>query len=249
MSFASALYEGVVTHSRLTPARHSFRYRVFSLLLDIDELDTLDRSQFMFARNRAAVMSFHDKDHGDGRPLREWVDDKLAAAGLSADGPLRLLCYPRLFGYVFNPLSVWFCHRRDGTLSAIIYEVHNTFGERHAYVMAARGNRALVQHGCAKAFYVSPFLSMDCAYDFRIRPPAEDVLVAINETEAGNPVLTAIFSGKKKTLSRFALLFALVRYPLMTVKVMAAIHFEALRLWLKGVPYHRHDGRDVPAKL
>jgi DUF1365 family protein len=249
MNLASALYEGWVTHSRLRPARHRFRYRVFSLLLDLDELKELDRSQFLFGHNRRAVISFHDTDHGDDRPLRDWVHEKLASAGLMADGPLRLLCYPRLFGYVFNPLSVWFCHARDGELVAVIYEVHNTFGERHAYVLPAKGNRPLLQHGCAKNFYVSPFLSMDCAYDFRIRPPGDDVLIAIRETEAGDPVLSAIFSGKMKTLNRFSMAGALLRYPLMTVKVMAAIHLEALRLWLKGVPYHRHDRANVPAKI
>ncbi|MBI3675440.1 MAG: DUF1365 domain-containing protein [Proteobacteria bacterium] len=249
MTLASSLYEGWVTHSRARPAHHRFRYRVFSLLLDIDELGLLDRSQFLFAHNRGAVMSFHDKDHGDGRPLRDWVDDRLARAGLAAGGPIRLLCYPRLFGYVFNPLSVWFCHASNGELAAIIYEVHNTFGERHAYAMPAKGNRALVQHGCAKDFYVSPFLSMDCTYDFRIRPPGDDVRIAIRETESGAPVLTAIFSGKKKALTRFALASALLRYPLMTLKVVAAIHFEALRLWLKGVPHHGHDEASAPAKI
>jgi uncharacterized protein len=213
----SAIYEGLVTHTRVTPARHSFRYRVFSLLLDLDELDGLSARSRLFARNRAALLSFHDKDHGDGRPLRQWVDAQLATANITADGPVQVLCYPRLFGYVFNPLSVWFCHARDGTLAATIYEVHNTHGER-----------------------LSPFLSFDCRYGFRIRPPGEDVLVSIQETEAGAPVLHAAFSGKRKPFTDRALASAFLRHPLMTVKIVAAIHFEAVRLWLKRVPTHAH---------
>lgn len=234
----SAIYEGAVTHTRIFPVRHAFRYRVFALLLDLDELDALKPS-WLFARNRAALASFHDRDHGDarpdGRPLRAWVQAKLRDANIEADGAIRVLCYPRLFGYVFNPLSVWFCHSRDGALAATIYEVHNTFGERHAYVLAAGPGQE-----CDKAFYVSPFLSLDCRYSFDIRPPGEDVLVAIRQSEAGQPVLNAAFSGRRKPFTGAALASALIRHPLMTLKVMAAIHFEAFRLWLKRVPAHAH---------
>lgn len=234
----SAIYEGLVTHTRVTPARHSFRYRVFSLLLDLDELDALSAASRLFARNRAALLSFHDKDHGDGRPLHEWVNAQLATVNITADGPVQVLCYPRLFGYVFNPLSVWFCHRADGTLAATIYEVHNTHGERHCYVLPVSGST--VEQECGKDFYVSPFLSFDCRYGFRIRPPGEDVLVSIQETDAGAPVLHAAFSGKRKPFTDAALASAFLRHPLMTVKIMAAIHFEAVRLWLKRVPTHAH---------
>lgn len=234
----SAIYEGLVTHTRVTPARHSFRYRVFSLLLDLDELDGLSARSRLFARNRAALLSFHDKDHGDGRPLREWVNAQLATANITADGPVQVLCYPRLFGYVFNPLSVWFCHAKDGTLTATIYEVHNTHGERHCYVLPVSGDT--VEQECGKDFYVSPFLSFDCHYGFRVRPPGEDVLVSIQETEAGAPVLHAAFSGKRKPFTDAALASAFLRHPLMTVKIVAAIHFEAIRLWLKRVPTHAH---------
>jgi hypothetical protein len=230
----SAIYEGAVTHARVSPVRHAFRYRVFALLLDLDELDALKPSR-LFARNRAALASFHDRDHGDGRPLRAWVDAKLGEAGLEAGGAIRVLCYPRLFGYVFNPLSVWYCHAKDGALAATIYEVHNTFGERHAYVLPAGPSQE-----CDKAFYVSPFLSLDCRYSFDVRPPGADILVAIRETEAGQAVLTAAFSGRRKPFTATALASALLRHPLMTFKVMAAIHFQAFRLWLKRVPAHAH---------
>jgi uncharacterized protein len=237
---ASAIYNGFVTHTRISPARHSFRYRVFCLLLDLDEIDHFASRSWFFAHNRRGAISFHDKDHGDGRALRAWLGATLKTAGIEADGPLRVLCYPRLFGFVFNPLSVWFCHRRDGALAAIVYEVHNTYGERHAYVLPASGNGGAVNHGCPKDFYVSPFLSMDCDYAFRIEPPDESVLIAIRESEHGNPVLNAAFSGTRQPLTDGNLALALLRHPLMTLKIVGAIHFEALRLWLKRVPYHAH---------
>jgi len=237
---ASAIYCGFVTHSRISPKRHAFCYRVFSVLLDLDEIDSLAKRSRLFARNATAVFSFHAKDHGDGRPLREWVAAKLADANIKADGPVRVLCYPRLWGYVFNPLSVWFCYRKDGALAATIYEVHNTFGERHSYVLPALTNGETLEQQCAKEMYVSPFLSMDCRYTFRIEPPGERVQVAICESESGAPVLNAAFSGTRRPLNDKTLALALLRNPLMTLKVVAAIHFEALRLWLKGVPHHAH---------
>lgn len=240
MNTASAIYTGTVTHTRISPKRHSFRYRVFSLLLDIDEIGTLASRSRIFSHNRRGIMSFHDKDHGDGRPLRGWLSATLGNAGIDADGPIRVLCYPRLFGFVFNPLSVWFCHNRDRELAAIVYEVHNTYRERHAYVLPARGHNGVVDHGCAKSFYVSPFLSMDCNYAFRIEPPGENVLVAIRESEHGKPVLNASFSGNHRPLTDRALVSSLLCHPLMTLKVFGAIHFEAIRLWFKRVPYHAH---------
>jgi DUF1365 family protein len=209
---------------------------VFSLLLDLDDVEALGRRLWLF---RLGLVRFAARDHGDGGELRTWLDTLLTREGIVADGAKRVLCYPRLFGYVFNPLSVWFCHARDGRLAAIVYEVHNTYGERHAYVLRA-DDAVPVQQEVEKAFYVSPFLSMDCAYRFTIRPPREDVLVAINETEAGKPVLTATFSGKRRPLNDRTLLLMLLRHPLMTVKVIAAIHIEAVRLMWKGVARHAH---------
>jgi DUF1365 family protein len=234
----SAIYEGWVMHRRLTPRHHRFKYRVFSLLLDLEELPGLGLR--FFKHNRGGLLSFHDRDHGDGRPLRVWLDDLLAREGITADGARRVLCYPRILGYVFNPLSVWFCHARDGALKAVIYEVHNTYDERHAYVLPVGDDDRLVRHGCAKAFYVSPFLSPDCRYQFRIRPPGADVAVAINEDEAGRPILNASFAGERRALTDGMLAKMLLRYPLMTVKVVVAIHYEAVRLMLKGVRRHRH---------
>jgi DUF1365 family protein len=242
----SAIYEGWVMHRRLTPRHHRFKYRVFSLLLDLDELPGLGLR--FFKHNRGGLFSFHDRDHGDGHDLRAWLDGLLAREGIAADGARRVLCYPRILGYVFNPLSVWFCHAKDGALKAVVYEVHNTYDERHAYVLAVGDDETLVRHGCAKAFYVSPFLSRDCRYQFRIRPPGEDVAVAINEEEAGRPILNASFAGERRTLTDGMLLKMLLRYPLMTVKVVAAIHYEAVRLMLKGVKRHAHTKAVVPAE-
>ena len=233
----SAIYQGWVMHRRLRPKVHAFRYRVFSLLLDLDEGPRLGLK--LFGWNRPAVFSFHDKDHGDGRDLRAWLDDLLARQGIIADGAKQVLCYPRILGFVFNPLSVWFCHAKDGALKAVIYEVHNTYDERHAYVLPVTDSD-LVRHGCAKAFYVSPFLSPDCRYQFRVTPPGDRVAIAIQEDEVGAPILHASFAGAHRALSDGALMKMLFAYPLMTLKVVVEIHFEAVRLMLKGVKRHPH---------
>ena len=242
----SALYEGWVMHRRVRPRYHRFKYRVFAMLLDLDELPGLDKRLSLFSWNRRGLLSFHDRDHGDGRDLKLWLDDLLARAGISADGTRQVLCYPRILGYVFNPLSVWFCRDAAGALKAVVYEVHNTYGERHAYVLPVE-DETLVRNGCAKAFYVSPFLSRDCSYRFRIRPPGSDVAIAIHQDEAGLPVLNASFAGARRALSDGALLRMLFAYPLMTVKVVLAIHFEAVRLMLKGIRRHPHAPKALVA--
>jgi len=230
-------------HRRLRPRHHRFQYRVFAMLLELDEISRLNLS--LFKHNAFGLFSFHDKDHGpsdskEPRDLNVWLDDLLAQHGIVANGPRRVLCYPRILGYVFNPVSVWFCDDEMGRLKAIIYEVHNTYDERHAYVLPVGEDQDLVRHGCSKNFYVSPFLSRDCRYDFRIRPPDEHVAVVIQEEEAGDPILSASFAGERRALTDGALARMLLRYPLMTLKVVAAIHFEAVRLMLKGVRRHPH---------
>ncbi len=224
-------------HRRLRPKVHAFRYRVFSLLLDLEEGPRLGLA--LLGWNRAGLFSFRERDHGDGRDLKVWLDELLARHGIVADGAKRVLCYPRILGFVFNPLSVWFCHGRDGALKAVVYEVHNTYDERHAYVLPVRED-GLVKHGCEKLFYVSPFLSHDCRYNFRVTPPGDRVAVAIQEEEAGAPILHASFAGARKPLTDGALLKMLFAYPLMTIKVVVAIHYEAVRLMLKGVKRHPH---------
>ncbi len=238
-AWASGLYGGVVTHRRFTPRAHFLRYRLFMLLLDLDELDALSNDLRLFAHNRISLLSLHDADHGDGSgPLRPQVEAQLKAAGLPSDGPIRLLCLPRVLGYVFNPLSIYFCHRRDGALAAILYEVSNTFGDRHGYLIPVEGDGP-VRQACDKALYVSPFLAMDLAYDFKVVPPGEDIGVNIDVSRKRQRVLNAAFAGKRRDLTDTAILRAWLAHPLLTLKVIVGIHWEALKLWLKGATFHR----------
>lgn len=235
----SALYSGAVTHRRLKPRRHFLRYRVMQGLFDLDELPVLDRRLRMFGHNRAAPFSFHDRDHGDGSgSLRTWAERQLGAAGLPGPwGEIRILCMPRLMGYVFNPLSVYFCHDAAGQLRGMIYEVNNTFGGRHAYVLPAEEDGSVVRQACPKTFYVSPFLPMDLTYQFRIAPPARSVVVDVAACDCDGPVLAARFSGEARPLTDRALFGALLSFPAMTLKVIAGIHWEALKLLLAGLRF------------
>jgi DUF1365 family protein len=237
----SALYAGKVFHARFRPKRHKLVYRVFSLVLDLDEIGALSQKLRLFGHNRAAVFSLHDTDHGDGNgDLRGWVEAQLGAAGIFLAAPvITLLCYPRIFGYVFNPITVWFCADGDA-LKAILYEVHNTFGERRTYVIPVAPDATAIEQRCSKELYVSPFVPMDCAYAFHIEPPGEKVLVSIDETDPQGLLLKASFAGTRQPLTDATLLRALFAYPLMTLKVTAAIHWEAMKLWAKGVPVFRH---------
>ena len=245
MTLRSALYTGSVVHRRLRPKRHRLRYRLFWMLLDLDEIDALGRGLRLFSRNRFNLFAFHDRDLGDGSatPLGDQVRRKLAAAGLAEAGvSISVLTLPRILGYAFNPLSVFFCRDAEGVLRAIVYEVHNTFGERHGYVLPAAGP-GTVAHGTAKAFHVSPFLGMDMSYAFRVHPPDGRVSVAIRGEDAEGPVIVAALAAERRPLSDGALARMLAAYPLMTLKVTAAIHWHALRMLLRGFRVHRHPGR------
>lgn len=244
MTMRSAIYAGTVVHARRRPKKHVLNYSVFSLYLDLDELDDLSARLRLFGRNRRALFSFRDGDHGalDGTPLKQWACDQVAAAGIDTTGmKVGILCYPRILGYVFNPLTVYFCARPDGEIAAILYEVCNTFHERHTYVIPAAGGEGRVRHSVEKALYVSPFVPMDCTYHFDIEPPGDAVAVRINESDRDGPLLFAGFTGRRQPLTDGALLTTFLRYPLMTVKIMAGIHVEALRLWLKGLQVFRHQ--------
>lgn len=239
----SALYIGKVIHRRLRPRLHQLRYRIFSLLLDLDEIDGLARNLRLFSRNRFNLIAFHDRDHGDGscEPLRSQVEGHVRAAGLTtALGAIELLTMPRLLGFVFNPISLYFCRGHDGDLIAVLYEVSNTFGERHTYVMPIAGDGTDVRQNCAKRFHVSPFLPMNLHYKFRVRPPGRDLLIAINVIDAQGPILVALQTGTRHELSDATLVRAMLTHPLMTWKVVAGILWEAARLRIKRVPVHRH---------
>src|SRR5579871_180707 len=250
---AAVLYFGKVMHARLRPVRHRFSYRVMSLLIDLDRLHEADRQSGLFAVNRAGLFSFHEADHGErnGRPLSTYARRLAAEHGIDlAGGRILLLCYPRLLGYTFNPLSIYFCYQASGELALLIYEVRNTFGEIHSYVLqvqACHGRDDTLRHSQTKQFRVSPFIEMDMCYHFRLSPPEEQVKVRILETDETGPVLAAAFFGRRRALTSSSLLGAFVAIPLLTFKVVAAIHWEALRLWLKGAPIAQRSSGVGPA--
>jgi DUF1365 family protein len=237
---AAALYFGEVMHARLKPVGHRFSYRVMSLLIDLDRLAAADRQTPLFGVNRTALYSFSEADHGarDGSPLRSYAQQRAAEHGVDlTGGRVWLLCYPRLFGYTFNPLSVYFCYRADGELALMIYEVRNTFGDIHPYVlpvMPGEISAAGVRQAQDKLFYVSPFIGMSMRYHFRISLPGESVKFRILETDREGPLLAATFNGHRRALDTTALLRSFLSLPLVTLKIVAAIHWEALRLWIKG---------------
>ncbi len=235
----SALYPGTVLHARGRPVRHRLRYRMLNLLLDLDELPALDARLRLFAHNRRALFEFREADHGDGSatPLRQQVEAQLRAAGLQpAGGRIRVLCMPRLLGMVFNPLTVYFCDAADGTPQALLYEVNNTFGQRHSYLIPVRaGTDAVIRQRVAKDFYVSPFMDMALTYHFRVAPPAEAVSLAMEVHDAKGAMLFAAFTGRRQALTDATLLRAFLAHPLLALKVLGGIHWEALKLWRKGM--------------
>jgi uncharacterized protein len=239
MTVASAIYRGTVAHRRLRPRQHALKYRAFWMLFDLDELPFLASSRRLFSHNRFNLFSFHDRDHGDssGKPLRGWVEGHLKAAGIADDGgPIRLLCLPRILGYVFNPISVFFCYTQDGAPNAILYEVNNTFGQRHSYLIAVEpGAGRTISQSCPKRLYVSPFNDMDMSYAFKVQPPEGSVTVGVDALDATGLMITTSMSGKRHDFTDAAMAGTFLRHPLLTLKVIAAIHWEALRLWLKGM--------------
>ncbi len=242
---SSAIYSGRVTHARHFPRPHRLSYAVWYMLLDLDELPELDRHLTGFTVDRAGPISFWAKDHGprDGTALRPWVERYLREAGIEPDGgPIRILTLPRILGYIFNPISVWFCFDIHGALRALVYEVSNTFGEHHSYVVplvrpARAGQRVRSHFG--KELFVSPFIDMDARYDFTTRVPDERATIAVRETEGGRHLLDASLRTRRVPLSGHALARQFVARPLLTMKVIAGIHWEALKLWRKGAPYRR----------
>ncbi|HUO22505.1 MAG TPA: DUF1365 domain-containing protein [Caulobacteraceae bacterium] len=236
-AFVSGLYAGVVGHVRLRPVRHALRYRVFMLLLDLDELDRLDRDLALLKINRPGLLSLYERDHLDGGPaLKARVRAVLVDAGLPADGRIQLMCMPRVLGFVFNPISLYFCHDAEDRLAAMLYEVNNTFGQRHSYLIPVAADGTLVvEQDCDKRLFVSPFMGMDMRYRFRIEPPRETVRVKIDGDDADGPLIVASFIGRRRELSDRAIVAALLGHPLLTLMVVAGIHWEALKLLIKGV--------------
>jgi uncharacterized protein len=252
---AAALYVGDVMHARLKQVGHRFSYRVMSLLIDLDRLEVADRQTPLFGVNRRALYSFHEADHGDrdGSSLRLYAQRCAAEHGIDlTGGRVLLLCYPRLFGYTFNPLSVYYCYRADGQPALLIYEVRNTFGDNHAYVLpVTRGDisPAGIRQTQDKRFYVSPFVEMAMRYHFRVMLPQDRVKLRILETNSEGPLLSATFNGQRRILTTRELLRSFFSLPLVTLKIVAAIHWEALRLWLKGVRLVPRPGKTADEGL
>jgi DUF1365 family protein len=236
----SAIYTGHVSHRRFAPTSHDLRYRVYSLLLDLDELEELDRSLRWFSVDRFNLMSFRRADHGpqDGSPLRPWAQELMAEAGVEiGGGRIQLLVYPRILGYGFDPLTVWYCHDETGRLAGVIHEVRNTFGERHCYVAPVGVFDGLVTHGTDKVFHVSPFFDVDGRYDFRLRPPGRSVSVVIDYSDESGPLLTASFAGVRSEITDRNLMARFWSHPLVSFKVIGGIHWEALKLVRKRVGF------------
>ena len=235
----SSIYNGTVIHKRFKPKIHFFKYKVFSLLIDLSDLNYLNKKISFFSYNGFNLISFFDKDHGDrdGSSLIDWVKKNLTENNINSENiRIKLLCYPRIFGYVFNPLSVFFVYDHNENLISILYEVKNTFGEQHTYVFKAKNNN-LLQHNCSKKFHVSPFIEMNCNYFFRILRPSEKISVVIDQYQFNEKILFASQDGKRVDFNSKELLKSYLKHPLMTFKIISAIHFEAFKLWMKGIKF------------
>lgn len=234
----SSIYNGKVIHKRFKPKTHYFKYNVFSLLIDLSELEYLNKKIKFFSHNKFNLISFYERDHGnrDDTSLVLWVKKNLEDNNISSKNvKIKLLCYPRILGYVFNPLSVFYIYDIDETLKCILYEVKNTFGEQHTYIFKVDNEQNLYQHNCSKKFHVSPFIEMNCKYFFRLLKPGEKISVIIDQYQADEKILYASQDGKKADFNTKELIKSYLRHPLMTFKIISAIHFEAFKLWAKGI--------------
>ena len=240
---AASLYVGEVMHQRMKPVGHRFSYAVFSLLVDLDRLEDANKQSSLFSVNRRNLVSFFEKDHLDGgeTTLRAYADRLLSDAGIVTPArQILLICYPRILGFVFNPISVYYAYGAKEDLIAVIYEVRNTFGDRHSYVCpisAGELTEAGLRQSVDKIFHVSPFIPMAMRYHFRMLPPGDIVRWRILETDLEGPLLSATFSGERRDLTSGVLARLLARIPFLTFKIVAAIHWEALKLWGKGMKY------------
>ena len=233
----SKIYIGKVIHKRFKPKKHYFKYNVFSLLIDLNELEQINKEIKFFSYNKFNIISFFDKDHGDrdGSSIKIWVKKNLKSIGIiTEDINIKILCYPRIFGYVFNPLSTFFIYNKNSKLISIFYEVKNTFGEQHTYIFKAQDEKT-VQNKCKKKFYVSPFIEMDCEYHFKTFIPREQLSVVINQNDKDGKLLFASQDGISKDLNNKNLILSYLTHPLMTFKVIGAIHYEAFKLWIKRI--------------
>ena len=244
--YRSCLYRGTVRHTRLRPQHHDFKYRVYYGLWDVDELEILDRGLRWFSLNRFNLFSLDVRDHGagDGTPLRRWAEEVLDQAGIEIEGGrIELLAYPRVLGYVFNPISVWYCYGADDRLVAVIHEVRNTFGDKHSYVVSIEDGRLadrFVTHEFQKLLHVSPFNDLHSTYRFSLTRPGDRLRLSIHQRDQEGTFLRAGLSLTRLPLTDTNLVGLFFSHPLLTLKVVGGIHWQALRLWMKGARYHLH---------
>ena len=234
----SCIYIGNVVHKRFKPKKHFFKYRVFSIFLDLDEINELEKEISFFSYNKFNILSFFDKDHGnrDGSSIKDWIIQVLQKKNISTKNiKIKILCYPRIFGYVFNPLSIFFIYDTDSNPIAILYEVKNTFGEQHTYVFKINIKDQHISNNCKKKFYVSPFMDLESKYFFKVLIPNERLSVIIDQRDKDGKLLFASQDGERVKISSKNLLISYLKHPLMTLKIISAIHYEALKLWIKGV--------------
>ena len=236
----SSIYNGTVIHKRFKPKIHFFKYKVFSILIDISEINLLDKTLKIFSYNKFNIISFYDEDHGprDGTSVKEWVIKNLQDNQIDTqDIKIKLLCYPRIFGFVFNPLSIFFIYNKKSELISILYEVKNTFDEQHTYIFKNKENENTIKHTCKKKFHVSPFIEMNCTYFFKILKPGDKISVIIDQYDEEGKLLYASQDGSRVELNNKNLFLSYLKHPLMTFKIIAAIHFEAFKLWIKGIKF------------
>ena len=233
----SKIYSGQVIHTRFKPKKHNFKYKVFSLLIDLDEIKEINNNLNLFSYNRFNLISFFDKDHGnrDGGNIKEWVRKNLIKKNIKFHNfRVEILCYPRILGYVFNPLSILYVYNEKNELISIFYEVKNTFGEQHTYIFETKDQK-LIKNKCDKKFYVSPFIDMECEYNFSVTKPGDSISVIINQHDKEGKLLFASQDGKSQNFTFKNLILNYLKHPLMTFKVIVAIHYEAFKLWFKKV--------------
>ncbi|PPR41655.1 MAG: hypothetical protein CFH22_00691 [Alphaproteobacteria bacterium MarineAlpha5_Bin12] len=246
IKIASCFYYGNVYHKRFQPFINQFKYRVFSLYLDYDELSLLSKKFYFFSYNKFNLLSFFDKDHGsrNGQNLKKFIIKELKKNNISEINlKIKILCFPRILGYVFNPLSVIFCFKKN-VLVSIFYEVKNTSNEQHTYIFInhKKIKKNIYKHKCNKKFYVSPFMKIEGFYEFLISEPKKTLSVNIKQyLNDKSLILIASQYGKKTYISNKSIIITFFSYPLLTIKVIYSIHWQAFKIWLKGGMFKSRD--------